>query len=388
MTGKSAGRRPDPPSDLVSFPSVIFRSLVKKRPSGLLSAFAQYAALRAATGFMHCMDLRQNLHTAAALGSLFYRVSARHRGRALENLRASFPDWPSSRVAEVAERSMQNMIQIFAVDAIAMPRLITETSWPRYVRIGPLQGVMERLIAGEPTIFITGHCGNWELLGYALAVIGYPMHALARPLDNPFLNRWLLGVREARGLRIVTKWGATPVIQEVLERGGRVGFIADQNAGDQGLFVPFFGRLASSYKSIGLLAMRYGVPIVAGIARRLEGRFEFELSAGEVIRPRDWEGQPDPLYYITARYNRAMEQMIRCAPEQYLWVHRRWKSRPRHERLGRPVPRRLVEKLQCLPWLAADDVAEIVERSNAAARAAAGRPGRPAALTAAPGGRY
>jgi KDO2-lipid IV(A) lauroyltransferase len=295
------------------------------------------------------------------VGTLFHRFSHRHRKRAAQNIARSFPEWPYQRVAETARRSIEHMFQLFLVDAMIMPRLITRTSWPRYLRLGKLQGVLERLVRGEPTIFITGHCGNWELLGYALAVIGYPLYALARPLDNPQLNRWILGIREARGMRIITKWGAAPILQEVLRAGGRVAFIADQNAGNQGLFVPFFGRLASSYKSIGLLAMRYEVPIVCGFAPRLSGRFEYELTTTDIIWPEDWADQPDPLFYITARYNRAMEQMIRSAPEQYLWVHRRWKSRPRHERLGRPMPGRLIAKLESLPWLTPQDIDRIVK---------------------------
>ncbi len=338
----------------------------RKQP---LLAWAEYLGLRGVATVLHCLDVDANLRTAAAVGSAFYRLSGQRRRRAISNLARSFPGWPAARIADVAERSIQSMFQLFLVDAMVTPRLVTETSWPRYVRFGNLQGVLERLVRGRPTIFITGHCGNWEFLGYALAVIGFPMHALARPLDNPLLNEWLLGIREARGMRIITKWGATPVLQEVLGSGGRVAFIADQNAGEGGLFVPFFGRLASSYKSIGLLAMRYEVPIVAGFARRLDGRFRYELSATDIIEPADWVDHPDPLYYITARYNRAIETMIRQAPEQYLWVHRRWKSRPRHERLGKPMPRRLVEKLRSLPWLTEDDVLRIVDRSNAAAQA-------------------
>jgi KDO2-lipid IV(A) lauroyltransferase len=343
------------------------------RKRSKFGSLAEYVAARSVIGFLQCFDVNQSLQTAAAIGSLFSRLSPRHGRRAAQHIAQSFPHWPPERVAEVAERSVRYMFQLFLVDAMVMPRCLTESSWPRYVRVGPLLGVLDRLIRDEPAIFVTGHCGNWELLGYALSVIGYPMHALARPLDNPYLNRWLLDVREARGLRIITKWGATPAVLGVLRSGGRVGFIADQNAGEQGLFVPFFGRLASSYKSIGLLAMRYRVPIVAGIAKRLGGRFEYELSATDVIRPQDWEGQPDPLFYITARYNHAIERMIRGAPEQYLWVHRRWKSRPRHERIGRPIPRRLVEKLRCLPWLTPDQIQDVVERSNEAARAAASR---------------
>ncbi|MHC4219946.1 MAG: lysophospholipid acyltransferase family protein [Planctomycetota bacterium] len=345
------------------------------RNQSALTTWSQYLGVRAVSGFMHCFDLDQNLATASTVGSLFYRFSHRHRKRATDNLARSFPEWSADRVAETARRSIQHMFQLFMVDAVAMPRRITETSWPGYVRVGKLKGALERLIRNEPTIFITGHCGNWELLGYTMAVLGFPLYALARPIDNPLLNQWLLGIREARGMRIITKWGATPVLQQVLHSGGRVAFIADQNAGDQGLFVPFFGRLASSYKSIGLLAMRYRIPIAAGCAWRIGGRFEYELSTTDVIRPEDWEDHPDPLYYITARYNRALETMIRGAPEQYLWVHRRWKSRPRHERLGRPMPRRMIARLESLPWLTSADVDRLVQGSNdAAAVQKAGHP--------------
>ncbi|MHC4947645.1 MAG: lysophospholipid acyltransferase family protein [Planctomycetota bacterium] len=336
----------------------------RKRKGNLPVELLQYLAVRGVAGFMHCFDLEQNMHTAAAVGSLFYRTNAGRRRRAEENIRLSFPELDERHVPRLAERSMQHMFQLFMVESIATPRLITQSSWPRYVRLADLRVVLDRLIRGEPTIFITGHCGNWELLGYLLAVLDLPLAALARPLDNRFLNRWLMGIREARGMRIVTKWGATTVVQEMLSSGGRVGFIADQNAGDQGLFVPFFGRLASSYKSIGLLAMRQEVPIVAGHARRVGLPLRYELSCTDIIWPEEWRDQPDPLFYITARYNRAMEQMIRNAPEQYLWLHRRWKSRPRHERQGRPVPRRLVERLESLPWLNDDDVARIVDHSE------------------------
>ena len=130
-----------------------------------------------------------------------------------------------------------------------------------------------------------------------------------------------------------------------------MGFIGDQNAGDKGVFVPFFNRLASAYKSIGLLAIQYDVPVICGYARRVNNQFKFEVGIDDVILPEQWKAQPDPLYYITARYTRSLESMVRLDPHQYLWIHRRWKSRPRHERLGKPMPRSLKEKLQALPWM-------------------------------------
>lgn len=325
--------------------------------------WSQYLGLRAVSGFMHCFTVQQSLSTAACAGSLYYRFCKRHRTRAENNIALSFPDWSREQVQDIAHRSIQCMFQLFMVDALVTPRCITESSWPSYIRIGDMPRTVERLIRSQPAIFITGHCGNWELLGYCLAVFGYPLNALARPLDNPLLNRWVMGIRQERGMRIITKWGAAPILQKMLADGEWIGFIADQNAGDQGLFVPFFGRMASSYKSIGLLAMKYNIPIVAGVAHRINGRFEYELSCTDYITPEDWQDQPDPLFYITARYNRAMEQMIRMAPEQYLWVHRRWKSRPRYERHGKPMPKRTIDKLRSLPWLSPSEFDLIVDRS-------------------------
>jgi len=336
-----------------------------------LTIWGEYLAVRAVTGLMQCFDTEQNLSTAGDIGSIVHRTNRRRRERGESNIRQSFPGLSEDEITFLAEASMRSMFQMFMVDPFVMPRCITATTWAKYVQFRDVEEVLERMIRQEPTIFVTGHVGNWELLGFSLATLGFPINALARPLDNPRLNAWLLGVRQARGMNIITKWGATTVVEDLLMRGQQVGFIADQNAGDQGLFVPFFGRLASSYKSIGLLAMRYEVPIVCGFAKRLEQRFNYEIASTDIIEPRDWADQPDPLFYITARFNRAMEMMVRQAPEQYLWIHRRWKSRPRHEREGKPVPRRLVDKLHSLPWMTDDELERIVDHSNASAHALA-----------------
>jgi KDO2-lipid IV(A) lauroyltransferase len=140
-------------------------------------------------------------------------------------------------------------------------------------------------------------------------------------------------------------------VQDILDRRGRVGFIADQNAGDDGIFVPFFNRLASTYKSIPLLAMRHDVPIVVGAAHRSGDRFHYEFDAHDVIEPHEWAAVDDPAFFIAARVNRGIELAIRRSPWQYLWMHRRWKSRPPHERQGKPMPERLRAKLQSLPWM-------------------------------------
>ena len=316
--------------------------------------WSQYLAARLAATALTCFDVGPNLRTAAAIGRMIHRFDRRHRRRAARHIALAFPKWNQARRDEVCVRSFEHFVQL-AVEVCHTPRLIHRDSWPRTTRFANLGPAVELLNAGKPVILVTGHVGNWEVLGYLMAVLGYPVHALFRPLDNRLLNAWVVNIRRRRGLHLITKWDATDRMQRVLDEGGALAFIADQNAGDKGLFVPFFGRLASTYKSIGLLAMTTGVPIVCGYAQRRSPGYRFELGVEEIIRPEDWVDRADPLYYVTARFMRAIEQTVRRCPEQYLWSHRRWRSRPRFEREGKPMPATLRRKLKALPWI--DDAA-------------------------------
>ncbi|MCK4871426.1 MAG: lysophospholipid acyltransferase family protein [Phycisphaerales bacterium] len=312
--------------------------------------WSQYVVARVAAGSLGILDTPTVLRGAGSAASALHRLDRRHRERAEANVAQCFPDWPADRVADVAEASMRFLFQL-AVEILAAPRLINADSWQDHVALGDIEQPMRRIVERKPMILLTGHCGNWEIFGWVMSLLGIRMHALARPLDNPLIWRWFAGIREQRGMKLVTKWGAGPDMIRIIKSGGLIGVIADQNAGDRGLFVPFFNRLASSYKSISLLAMRYDVPIACGQAVRVtdDPRYEFRLT--DYIEPSDWADQEDPVFYITARYNKAMEMMVRSAPEQYLWMHRRWKSRPKFERQGRPMPESLRRKIASLPWM-------------------------------------
>jgi KDO2-lipid IV(A) lauroyltransferase len=290
-----------------------------------------YVALRFVAMALHCFPVDLNLQTAKLIGTLMYALDRRHRDRALGNLRRSFPDMSERQRQRLAARSMQQLVML-AVEVLFTTRLIRLETWAHYCELENFQETLGLLLARhQGLIMLTGHYGNWEILGYVLATIGFETTSIARPLDNPYVNQWLLGVRERQGQRIIAKTGATAEVTDVLNRHGAVGFIADQNAGTKGIFVDFFGRLASTYKSIGLLAMQYEVPVVIGYARRLGDRFRFQVGVGDVIHPAEWKAQDDPLRYITQRYTRAIEQIVRADPGQYLWIHRRWKTRPKGE---------------------------------------------------------
>lgn len=291
----------------------------------------QYLGLRLVTMGLHCFPVERNLRTARLLGNFMYVVDRKHRERALANLRRSFPRMSEAQRKDLARQSMQQLFMLF-VEVLFTTRLVHIDTWAKFVELGAFQEALSLLLRpNQGVILLTGHYGNWEILGYVMATLGFDSTAVARPLDNPYVNRWLLGVREKKGQRIIAKKGATGEITEVLGQGGAVALIADQNAGSKGIFVDFFGRKASTYKSIGLLAMEYDVPIVVGYARRMDGQFRFQCAAQDIIRPEDWKTQEDPLRYITQRYTRAIEDFVREDPGQYLWVHRRWKTRPKGE---------------------------------------------------------
>ncbi len=327
---------------------------------------------------------------ARALGRCYPLVGRSRVRRAAENLAQAFPDMEEADRWEIAVRSYEHLFQL-GVEILFAPRLITQEGFTRHLVLSRIEPVLYELLKQGPTIMVTAHCGNWELIGYAISLIGFPMHAVYRPLDLRPLNEWLYDTRARRGLTLVSKFGAVRTLPPILTRGEPVGIVADQSGGDRGLYVPFFGRLTSTYKSIGLLAMRTGARVLCGFARRMSptesipdgpwrqsggGGEQFKHDLGGVPRmryslelvdhfgPEDWEQQPDPLYYLTARYRLAIEGMIRRAPEQYLWMHRIWRARPAHERNNKPFPKNLVEKLRALPWMTPDSLNAIVERSE------------------------
>ena len=298
-----------------------------RKPGGAID-YATYLLVRLVTTVLHCFPLETAMHLAAFVGDIMYRVDKKHRVRSMENLRASFPD-KSERELKKLTRDSFRLFPMLGVEVMLTPRYVKLEKLAKHFVLGDLGPALRLMVERERgVVLVTGHYGNWEVLSYALAVMGFEMVATARGLDNPYINEFVLGVREKKGQRIVDKRGALKIVPEVLEDHGAVGFTADQDAGKKGMFVDYFGRPASTYKSIGILAMRYEVPIVVGFARRIGYDFRFQLDVADVIYPGDWDAEADPLRYLTQRYTRAVETAVRGEPGQYLWLHRRWKTRP------------------------------------------------------------
>ncbi len=330
-----------------------------------------YAAIRSAFLPAHLFPLPAVLSGARTLGRTYgrSRFNTKRVNQAINRLEVAFPDMDHDQHHDLVMKAYEHLAML-AAELSVTPRLLSEDAWTDYVELGQLKSVMRPLLNDRPTLLLTGHCGNWEIVGYTMALLGFNMHAIYRPLDLKLADDWVRQTRSRRGLDLLDKFGVMRAMPELMEKGKAVAFVADQNAGDRGLQVPYFGRLASSYKSIGLTALQYNANILIGQARRLPPKpgsnqsMRYRIEVEDCFSSEDWQNQPDPLYYITARYRRSIEHMIRRSPEQYLWMHRIWKSRPRHERLNKPFPESLKNKIAALPWMDDAEVAKIVDRSD------------------------
>jgi len=303
----------------------------KKRKSNPVSDWLAYAALRVALFIMYRFSVEANLRFACFLGRKMWRRYHRGRQRAIENLRASFPDKSEQWIIETGRRSFEHIVML-VIDILFTPRLVKRDNWDQYSTYKNIERIKWMMQGGQGVLWVACHYGNFEIMGYLLGLFAFDVYTIARPLDNKFINNYLERIRKRTGQRIIDKKGATEQMEAIAAAGSSLCFIADQDAGKKGIFVDFFGRKASTYKSIALIAMRYNMPISVAGCRRAGNRFFFEIECPRLIMPTEWAGKDDPLKWITAEYTKATENFVRKDPTQYWWLHRRWKTRPKEER--------------------------------------------------------
>jgi KDO2-lipid IV(A) lauroyltransferase len=303
----------------------------KKKKNSLFRDWLHYLALRLLVFFLYLFDIETNLNFACFLGRLLWKHYHRGRQRALDNLRASFPEKSEDWFHETGRRSFEH-IAMLAIDVLFTPRLVKKYNWRDYSRYKNTERAKWLMQEGRGLLMVAAHYSNFEIIGYLMGLFGFNIYSIARPLDNRFINDYLYGVRKRVGQQIIDKKGAAELMQKITSTGATLCFIADQDAGRKGIFVDFFGRKASTYKSIGLLAITNNVPIVVGYSRRIDNRFFFEIGVNRIIFPEEWAEKDNPLEWVTAEYTKAIEEFIREDPSQYWWLHRRWKHRPKNEK--------------------------------------------------------
>ena len=270
--------------------------------------------------------------SAELLAKVAYRFDKRHRRVAAENLGFAFPEKSPAEI-DALVRGCYRHCGLLLIEIVLLPRKLQVENWRSYASLIRGDLILDGLLTDRPLLIVTAHFGNWELAGFALGRLGFKTYAIARVLDNPHLESFSKKFRQATGQTIIAKKDDFDRLAAVMQAGGKVATLGDQDAGPRGVFVEFLGRPASAHKAVALMAMQFdakmiviGVPRIAENARRGLGRYE--IVCEDSIDPRDYLTRPDAVKAITQRYHDALARLIRAHPEQYFWLHRRWKSQP------------------------------------------------------------
>jgi len=267
---------------------------------------------------------------AASATRLLLLLLPKLRKTAEFNLKLAFPEWTESQIRAVT-KEMTRSLGWMAAEFARMPKY-TKENIENVVVLDGHENFLAGQSRGKGVIYLTGHLGAWELSSYAHALYGFPLHYMARPLDNQSLDALVNRYRGLSGNQPIYKNEAARVMLRVLKGAGTVGILADQNTmSDEGVFVDFFGTAACTTTGIARVALHTDAAVVPGYAfwdenlRKYRLRFEPPV---ELVRTGDTEND---VLENTQRFAKVLERIIRKYPGQWVWIHARWKNRPQGE---------------------------------------------------------
>jgi KDO2-lipid IV(A) lauroyltransferase len=288
-----------------------------------MKGFLGYAAVRALVLLMRVLPLRVARAAGAGLAAALFRLLRKPRRVGAQNLRRAFPGWPEARV-QATLRAVYRQLGWSLAEVCRLPSLGAEWA-ARNVDFEGRDHADRPLKRGRGVVALVSHFGNWELLGAVFARVGYAPKVVAFPQSNRRVDALIRANRESTGMKVVyTGHRGTAELLAHLRGGGMAGILADQNAGEGGLRLPFFGRDCSVAKAPAVLARKTGAAIVPVFLLRGPGhRFTVRVLP-EVRVERTGDAEKDVLE-ATRRWLKVQEDFIREHPDQYFWLHRRWK---------------------------------------------------------------
>jgi KDO2-lipid IV(A) lauroyltransferase len=265
------------------------------------------------------------------VGRLYYSIAVRQRQRAILQLSESLQaDLPAAK--QIVRRLFANLGQTL-LEVMYTPRLTPENI-KEYVRMENRRYLAEALAEGHGVVFLTAHVGNWEWLGAALAMDGFPMTSIIKRQPNDQHTRLLNEYRELAGIEVFAR-RSTEIVgaAKALKQGKILGFLADQDAGVEGIFVEFLGRRASTPLGPAVFAKRFHSPVVpVFILHCPQGGHRIVMHPP--LRYRDTGNAEADLYRLTEEMTKVTENVIRSHPEEWLWFQKRWNTK---ERTGDPA---------------------------------------------------
>jgi KDO2-lipid IV(A) lauroyltransferase len=283
-------------------------------------------ALESALALARTLPRRAVLSLGGFIGALAGRLDRRHQTIARENLRRAFGSAMGDAERERVLRACWRHFGRITFDALLFPKL-DKDALGSILKVEGLDNARDALSQGRGLLVFSAHYGHWEAGAYAMGLLDIPFAVIARPLDNPVLDRRLIELRRGSGNEVIPKRRAVRETLRALARGSGVAILIDQDAGAEGVFVPFFGRVASTTPTLALLALRTEAPIVPVFAHvEADGTITVHIEPAVPVHPTG-DRQAD-VVRLTGDCTAIVERWVRRSPEQWLWMHRRFKTRP------------------------------------------------------------
>jgi len=308
----------------------------------LLADYCVYLFVRMLICAVQSLSLGTCQTLSKRVGWFCWHVLKLRRKVTEENLAIAFPTKTQAERDAIA-LGMWEHILLMVMEIAQAPRKVKRTTWRQFSSIPSMKEMLVRQIDERPTVIISGHLGNFEMGGFLLALHGFPTHTVARPLDNVFLDRFVNDFRGSTGQYMLPKQGSGEQIAEVLNNGGTLALLGDQHAGRGACWVDFFGKPASTHKAVSVFTLGSLAPTAVSVALRRRGKpLVIDMKVADIVDPLDNNFEYGSIPLLTEWYTRHLEALIRSAPEQYWWVHRRWKGEPTDRHTRRREKRRQV----------------------------------------------
>ena len=281
--------------------------------------------IQAICGFFSCLPLSVALAIGRRLGWIYGSAIRYHRQDAIDALRRAFPQKSQTEILDIVRRMYANM----GMNLVEVLRLgkVTDEFLREVIEIEGEEHARTALLRNKGAIILTGHLGNWDLLASIVPRLGYPLTVISKDIKNKGLNEFWMNIRQRFGVKFVPAHNSYRACLTALKKNELIGFILDQNMiRTEGVFVDFFGKPACTTPGLAYMSAQSAAPVVpVFMIRRENGRHLVK-----VLPPLDPppNREPETMHEFTQRYTKIIEDFIRQYPDQWIWIHRRWKTVP------------------------------------------------------------
>jgi KDO2-lipid IV(A) lauroyltransferase len=302
--------------------------------NGKVQTALEYAAVRGLLTGLGLMPRPLAVATGRGIGRLAYRLGGRLRRTGERNIELAFPHLSASERASILRGCFTSLGRLLG-EFSQFPRATSE-SLRRIIDFEGLENIQAALERGRGVIVFTAHLGAWELLSFALSAFGYPMSFLVRRIDNPQVEQLVEKTRTRFGNLSIDKRAAARPMMRALRQGGIVGILIDLNTQQhEGVFVDFFGIPASTTTSLAKLALRTEAAVIPFCMPWLEQRQRFLMRIDPPLHITRTGNEEEDVHRLTALFTSVIENYVRLYPDQWLWIHKRWNTRPDGEEIYR-----------------------------------------------------